>query len=88
MQIVDLSSIVLDAKINQVDRERVRLDLPARVHFEAYPALEIPAEVVSVGTFARANGWRANYVREVPLRLKLQAEDQRLSPISAPAPIS
>jgi HlyD family secretion protein len=75
-------------KINQVDRERVRLDQPARVHFEAYPALEIPAEIVSVGTFARANGWRANYVREVPLRLKLQSEDERFVPnLSANADI-
>jgi HlyD family secretion protein len=88
MQIVDLRSIVLDVKINQVDRERVRLDQPARVHFEAYPALEIPAEIVSVGTFARANGWRASYVREVPLRLKLQAEDERFVPnLSANADI-
>src|SRR5262249_11668338 len=67
MQIVDLRSMVLDARINQVDREGVRLDMPARVHFEAYPDLEIPAEILSIGTFARASGWRANYVREVPL---------------------
>jgi len=88
MQIVDLRSVVLDVKINQVDRERVRLDQPARVHFEAYPTLEIPAEIVSVGAFARANGWRANYVREVPLRLKLRAEDERFVPnLSANADI-
>src|SRR5262245_3734455 len=88
MQIVDLRSIVLDARLNQVDMEGVRLELPARVHFEAYPALEVPAEVVSVGTFARPSRWRANYVRDVPLRLKLQAEDRRFVPnLSASADI-
>ena len=88
MQIVDLRSIVLQARVNQVDMEGVRLDLPARVHFEAYPALEIPAEVVSVGTFVRPSRWRGNYVRDVPLRLKLQAEDTRLVPnLSASADI-
>jgi len=88
MQIVDLSSIVLDAKINQVDRERVQLDMPARVHFEAYPAVEVPAEIVSVGTFEQAHGWRGSYVRDVPLRLKLQAEDERFVPnLSASADI-
>jgi len=88
MQIVDLRSIVLQARINQVDMEGVRLDLPARVHFEAYPSLEIPAEVVSVGTFAQPSRWRACYVRDVPLRLKLQAEDERFVPnLSANADI-
>ena len=78
----------LHARVNQVDMEGVRLDLPARVRFEAYPALEIPAEVVSVGTFAQPSRWRACYVRDVPLRLKLQAEDEGFVPnLSANADI-
>src|SRR5262249_60258536 len=88
VQVVHLGWMVSETRLNQGDMEGVGLELPARFNFEAYPALEVPAEVVSVGTFVRPSRWRANYVRDVPLRLKLQAEDRRFVPnLSASADI-
>ena len=47
MHIVDLRNMVVDANVNQVDAQDVRLGMEARVRFDAYPELELPAEVVA-----------------------------------------
>ncbi len=80
MQIVDLSSMSIEANLNQVDAERVRIGQRARVQFDAYPGLELPARVVAVTAFARSHGWRGNYVTEVPIRLKFERLDKRVIP--------
>jgi HlyD family secretion protein len=80
MQIVDLASMGVEANLNQVDAERVRIGQKARVQFDAYPGLELPAHVIAVTAFARSRGWRGNYVTEVPIRLQLDAMDKRVIP--------
>lgn len=80
MQIVDMRGIVVNANVNQVDAEQLRGGMEARVHFEAYPDLELPAQVVNVSAMTRQGGWRANYVRSVPVRLKLEQQDPRVIP--------
>jgi HlyD family secretion protein len=80
MQIVDLTSMSVEANLNQVDAERVRIGQQARVQFDAYPGLELPARVVAVTAFARSRGWRGNYVTEVPIRLKFEQLDKRVIP--------
>jgi multidrug efflux pump subunit AcrA (membrane-fusion protein) len=80
MRIVDLSKMVVDASVNQVDAQMVHLGMPATVHFDAYPEVELPARVTSVGAFAQSGGWRGTYVRSVPIRLKLEAADSRVIP--------
>ncbi len=39
MQIVDPSSMVINANINQVDSEALRIGMRASVRFDAYPGL-------------------------------------------------
>jgi multidrug resistance efflux pump len=80
MQIVDLSSLGIEANLNQVDAERVRTGQQARVQFDAYPGLELPARVIAVTAFARSSGWRGNYVTQVPVRLQLERLDERVIP--------
>ena len=80
MQIVDTRSICVDAVVNQVDIEHLRVGAPARVSFDAYPGLELPARVVSIGALANTRGWRANYVKDVPVRLALEESDDRVIP--------
>ena len=80
MQIVDLSSMSVEANLNQVDAERVHIGQRARVQFDAFPGLEVPAHVVAVTAFARSRGWRGNYVTELPIRLKLDQLDKRVIP--------
>ena len=80
MHIVDLRNMVVDANVNQVDAQDVRLGMEARVRFDAYPELELPAEVVAVGAFAVQTGWRGSFVRTIPIRLKLDRTDPLVIP--------
>jgi multidrug efflux pump subunit AcrA (membrane-fusion protein) len=79
-QIVDPRAMVVNAEVNQVDAELLHSGQRARVHFDAYPDLELPARVVSVGFFANSGGFRRAYVKSIPVRLKLEEIDRRVIP--------
>jgi len=60
----------------------------ARVNFDAYPDLELPARVSCIGSMATGSGRRAYYVGEVPVYLELQGTDPRVIPsLSASADV-
>jgi multidrug efflux pump subunit AcrA (membrane-fusion protein) len=50
------------------------------VRFDAYPGLELPAHVVAIAAVTRTGGFRASYVKEIPVRLKLDQIDPRVIP--------
>ena len=80
MQVVDTSSMVVNATVNQVDVEKIRMGARARVRFDAYPDLELPAHVYSVGALGKISRYRASFISEVPIRLKLEKLDPRVIP--------
>jgi len=80
MRIVDPRSMIVQARVNQVDVERMRLGLKARVRFDAYPDLELPAHIHSIAPMPTSTGFRANYVKEVAVVLKLDKMDPRVIP--------
>lgn len=80
MQIVDPKSMIVNATVNQVDGEQLRLGMKARVRFDAYPGLEVPAHVVSIAAVPKSGGMRATFVREIPVRLKIDQMDPRIIP--------
>lgn len=80
MRIVDLSSMLVQARANQVDVERIRIGARARVRFDAYPDLELPARVHAIAPMPASGGFRAAYVKEVPVVLKLEKLDPRVVP--------
>ena len=80
MQIVNPSSMVLNTTVNQADVELMRIGAKAKVHFDAYPDLELPARVVAIGAITKSGGLRADYYKEVPVRLKLERMDSRVIP--------
>ncbi|MCC6393416.1 MAG: HlyD family efflux transporter periplasmic adaptor subunit [Bryobacterales bacterium] len=81
MQIVDTRSMVVDAKVNQVDVERMRVGAKATVRFDAFPDLVLPAKVYSVAAMpSSTNSARASYLKEIPVRLKLEKMDPRVIP--------
>jgi len=87
MQIVDPSSMVMNATINQVDAELLRIGMKATVRLDAYPGMELPAHVFSIGAVPVA-GRRPNFMREIPIRLKLDKMDSRVVPdLSASAEV-
>ena len=87
MQIVDPSSMVVNANVNQVDAELLRIGMKATIRLDAYPDLELPGHVYSIGAVPVA-GRRPNFMRTIPIRLKLDQEDPRVLPdLSASAEV-
>jgi HlyD family secretion protein len=88
MQIVDPGSMVMNATVNQVDAELLRIGMKAMVRLDAYPGVELPAHVFSIGAVPVA-GRRPNFMREIPIRLKLDKIDTRAVPdLSASADVT
>ena len=80
VQIVDPSSMVLNATVNQVDAEKLRLGMKATIHMDAYPDIELPGTLVGIGAMAKASTFRARFVGEIPVRIKLEKTDPRVIP--------
>ena len=80
MKIVDSNSMQVEARINQVESEDVRIGQPARVNFDAFPGLHLEGKVRSVGAMGVA-GWNENYyIRNLPVVISLQGTDSRVIP--------
>jgi multidrug efflux pump subunit AcrA (membrane-fusion protein) len=80
MQIVDPSSMVVNASVNQVDAESLRVGAKAKVQFDAFPGLELKAHVHAIGAMTRPGGMRASFVKEIPVILKMDEMDPRVIP--------
>jgi len=80
MQVVDPNSMIINATVNQVDGEQLRIGMKARIRFDAFPGLEVPAHIVNIAAVPKSGGMRATYVREIPVRLKIDQMDKRIIP--------
>jgi HlyD family secretion protein len=80
LSIVDPSSMVLNATVNQVDAERLRLGMKATIHLDAYPDLSLPGTLVGIGAMSKTSTFRAGYVGEIPILLKVDKMDPRVIP--------
>ena len=80
MQVVDTSSMIINASVNQIDVERLRIGLKARVRFDAFPGLELPARLYSLGSVAKSARYRPDWVKEMVVVLKLEKMDPRVIP--------
>jgi multidrug resistance efflux pump len=80
MSIVDPRSMVLNATVNQVDAERLRLGMRATLRLDAYPDIELPGSLIGIGAMAKISAFRASWVGEIPIRLKIDKMDPRVIP--------
>jgi hypothetical protein len=80
MQVVDPSSMVINAAVNQVDVQSLRLGQRAVVRFDAFPGLEIPAHLITIGAITKSAGTRGSFKKEVAVRLRLDKIDPRIIP--------
>ncbi len=80
LTIVDPSSMVLNATVNQVDAERLRLGMKATMHLDAYPDIELPGTLIGIGAMSKTSTFRAGFVGEIPIRLKIEKMDTRVIP--------
>jgi Cu(I)/Ag(I) efflux system membrane fusion protein len=80
LRIVDTASMALNGTANQVDAEGLRLGMRATIRLDAYPELKIAGTLIGVGVMAKASAFRARYVGEIPVRLRIDGRDSRLLP--------
>ncbi len=80
LSIVDPRSMVLNATVNQVDAERLRLGMKASIRLDAYPDVQMPGTLIGIGAMSKTSTFRASYVGEIPVRLKIEKTDPRLIP--------
>jgi multidrug resistance efflux pump len=80
MTIVDPRSMVLNATVNQVDAERLRLSMPGTVRLDAYTEVQLPASLTGIGAMSKTSAFRASFVGEIPVRLKIDKVDPRVIP--------
>jgi multidrug efflux pump subunit AcrA (membrane-fusion protein) len=80
MFVVDPSSMVLSASVNQVDAERLRLGMKASIRLDAYNDIEVPGTLEGIGAMAQTSTFRASYVGEIPVRINLDKMDPRIIP--------
>lgn len=89
MQVVDPAAMVINAAVNQVDAELLRVGMAATIRLDGYPGLALPGHVINVGAISKPGGWRPTYMREIAVRLKLDEMDPRVIPdMSASADIT
>ncbi|MGH9627701.1 MAG: efflux RND transporter periplasmic adaptor subunit, partial [Bryobacteraceae bacterium] len=88
MKIVSTDDMIVEGTINQAESSLFRIGQEARVHLDAFPGLELKGRVHSIGALA-VGGWRQNYyIRNIPLRVRIDGVDSRLIPdLSASADV-
>lgn len=80
VSVVDPATMVLDGTVNQVDAERLHLGLPAVIHVDAYPDIDLRGSIIGMGAMSKSSTFRARFVGELPLRVRIQGADPRLIP--------
>ena len=82
LSIVDPSSMVINAMVNQVESEKLRLSLKAHIRLDAYPDIELPGSIIGIGAMATTSNIRASYISQIPVRLKIDQSkiDSRIIP--------
>ncbi|MBI1357752.1 MAG: HlyD family efflux transporter periplasmic adaptor subunit [Acidobacteria bacterium] len=96
MQIVNPASMILEARVNQADSQKVRVGQTARVRLDAYPEQAWEGVVRSVSAMTDSGGsgggrFRAgsgDYVRQIAVTIDIAGQDARIIPdLSASADI-
>ena len=82
LSIVDPRSMVINAVVNQVESEKLRLGQKARIRLDAYPDIELPGIVTGIGAMANTSNIRGSYVSQIPVRVKIDQTkvDPRIIP--------
>jgi HlyD family secretion protein len=52
----------------------------AGVRLDAYPELALPGSLIGIGAMSKTSTFRASYVGEIPIRVKIEKTDSRVIP--------
>ena len=88
MRIVDVSEMVVNASVNQVDAQTIRIGNKAVIELDAYPGERFEGRVVDMGAVASSSPGKSGYSRgrptpflkEIPARVLIESKDARILP--------
>ena len=79
----DMTTMIADTEVNEIDIGRVRVGAPVLVKLEAYPGAGFHGEVIKTGTVARVKKDRAGAATSIKVfdvRVQIQEKDPRVKP--------
>ncbi|MCC7497197.1 MAG: efflux RND transporter periplasmic adaptor subunit [Bryobacterales bacterium] len=88
MKIVNTGTMQVEATVNQSDCTEFRIGQPAVIQLDAFPGLRLKGHIYSIGALAISGPRQNFYIRNVPIRIKIDESDPRLIPdLSASADV-
>lgn len=89
MKLVSPKSMQVEATVSQADSERFRVGQKAKISLDAFPGLVFDGHIDTMGAIAVAGARSSsNYLRNVPVRVRIDGADARLIPdLSAAADV-
>ena len=80
MKVVNPASMQIEANVNQAEIGDFRVNQSAVIRLDAFPGMEFPGKIYSIGALA-VGGWRQNFfIRNVPVRIAIQSNDPHVIP--------
>ncbi len=88
MRVVDVSQMVVNAVVNQVDAQAIRIGDEATVALDAYPGERFRGRVADIGAVASSGGGGSRYsrggnsefVKHIRVRVLIEDTDERILP--------
>jgi HlyD family secretion protein len=80
MKIVNTEKMRVEASINQAESSEVRLGQRARIRLDAFPSLQFSGYVDGIAALAAGSFRQGYYIRNVPVRIRIEGNDPRLIP--------
>ena len=80
MKVVDPKSMQVEASVNQVEATDLRIGQHVTVRFDAFPGLELPGSIYSIGALATGSWLQNYYIRNIPVNITIAGYDPRVIP--------
>lgn len=84
VELPDMSTMVVDTEINEVDIRKVKIGAPVELQLDAYPGSVFRGNVLQIGTLARLRptrpGMPASTAKVFDVTVKIAERDDRLKP--------
>jgi multidrug efflux pump subunit AcrA (membrane-fusion protein) len=80
MKVMDTREMQVEAEINQAESEMFRIGQVARIGLDAFEGASYVGRIHSIGARAKATGFQNDYIRKIPVRIRIENVDERLLP--------